>query len=108
MVATSHPDWLCCQLGAREHYVVPRALQQNGLLHELMTDVWVRPGSVLRSLRSGLAGRFHPGLSSARITAMNLRALTFEIGARVMGGTGWNLISKRNDWFQRSVVNQLA
>lgn len=104
---TSHAGWLCCQLGAREHYVVPRALQQNGLLRELITDFWVRPGSMLRQLRSGLAGRFHPGLSSARVTAMNLGALTFELGARVMGATGWNLISKRNDWFQRSVVNQL-
>ena len=108
MVAVSHPGWLCCQLGAREHYVVPRALQQNGLLRELITDLWIRPGSVLRSLRSGLAGRFHPSLSSARVTAMNLGALTFELGSNVMGATGWNLISKRNDWFQRSVVNRLT
>ena len=108
MVAASHPGWLCCQLGAREHYVVPRALQHNGLLRELITDLWIRPGSVLRSLRSGLAGRFHPSLSSARVTAMNLGALTFEFGSNVMGATGWNLISKRNDWFQRSVVTRLA
>ncbi len=107
MVAASHPSWLCCQLGAREHYVVPRALQQKGLLRELITDFWVRPESALRSLRSGLAGRFHPGLSSARITAMNFGALTFELGARVKGATGWNLISRRNEWFQRSVVQEL-
>lgn len=106
MVAASHPGWLCVQLGAREHYVVPRALQQIGLLHELITDLWVRPGSTLRSLRSGLAGRFHPSLSSARVTAMNLGALTFEL--RAMGASGWKLITERNDWFQRSVVNQLA
>ena len=106
MVTASHSGWLCCQLGAREHYVVPRALQERGLLHELITDLWVRPGSVLRSLRSGFAGRFHPSLSSARVTAMNLGALTFEFGA--MGANGWRLITKRNDWFQRAVVNQLA
>ena len=106
MVAASHSGWLCCQLGAREHYVVPRALQQSGLLRELITDLWVRPGSVLRSLRSGLAGRFHPSLSSARVTAMNLGALTFELGA--IGANGWRVITKRNDWFQRSVVNQLS
>lgn len=108
MVAASHSGWLCCQLGAREHYVVPRALQQNGLLRELITDLWIRPGSVLRSLRSGLAGRFHPSLSSARVTAMNLGALTFELGAGLIGATGWKLITKRNDWFQRSVVTQLS
>jgi glycosyltransferase involved in cell wall biosynthesis len=108
MVAASHPGWLCCQLGAREHYVVPRALQQQGLLRELITDLWIRPGSILRSLRSGLAGRFHPSLSSARVTAMNRGALTFELGSNVMGATGWNLISKRNDWFQRSAVTRLS
>src|SRR6185503_7067898 len=106
MVAASHPGWLCCQLGAREHYVVPRALQQRGLLRELITDLWVRPGSILRALRSGLAGRFHPDLSSARVTAMNFGALTFELGA--IGVSGWRLITKRNDWFQQCVVNQLA
>ena len=108
MVTATHSNWLCCQLGAREHYVVPRALQQSGLLRELITDFWVRPGSVLRSLRSGLAGRFHPGLSSACVSAMNLGALTFELGARFMGATGWRLITKRNDWFQREVTTQLA
>lgn len=108
MVAAPHSGWLCCQLGAREHYVIPRALQHNGLLRELITDLWIRPGSVLRSLRSGLAGRFHPSLSSARVTAMNVGALTFELGSNVMGATGWNLIHKRNDWFQRSVVARLA
>jgi|SoiMethySBSTD1v2_1073268.scaffolds.fasta_scaffold04198_3 glycosyltransferase involved in cell wall biosynthesis len=108
MVAASHPGWLCCQLGAREHYVVPRALQQSGLLRELITDLWIRPGSVLRSLRSGLAGRFHPGLSSARVSASNASALTFALRSQITGATGWNLISKRNDWFQRAVTTQLA
>jgi glycosyltransferase involved in cell wall biosynthesis len=108
MVAASPSAWLCCQLGAREHYIVPRALQQSGLLRELITDLWVRPGSMLRSMRSGLAGRFHPSLSSARVSASNTGALTFALRSYVSGASGWNLISKRNDWFQRSVVSQLA
>lgn len=108
MVAASHSGWLCCQLGAREHYAVPRALQQRGLLRELITDLWIRPGSVLRSLRGGLAGRFHPNLSSARVTAMNQAALKFELGANIIRAKGWGLITRRNDWFQRLVVTQLA
>ncbi|HEU4435029.1 MAG TPA: glycosyltransferase family 4 protein [Pyrinomonadaceae bacterium] len=108
MVAVSHSGWLCCQLGAREHYVVPRALQQSGLLRELITDLWIRPGSVLRSLRSGLAGRFHPDLSSARVSASNGSAVTFALRSQITGATGWNLISKRNDWFQRFVADQIA
>ena len=100
--------WVCCQLGAREHYAVPRALQNRGLLQELITDLWIRPESVLRSLRSGLAGRFHPSLSSARVTAPNALALTFEVRSSLIGKNGWNLISKRNDWFQRWAVDQLS
>ena len=108
MVAASQSGWLCCQLGAREHYVIPRALQQSGLLRELITDLWIRPGSMLRSLRSGLAGRFHPGLSSARVSASNPGALAFALRSYVTGATGWRLITKRNDWFQRTVAAQLA
>jgi len=88
--------------------MVPRALQQSGLLRELITDLWIRPGSVLRSLRSGLTGRFHPGLSSACVSASNASALTFALRSQITGATGWNLISKRNDWFQRFVIDQLA
>ena len=89
--------WICCQLGAREHYVVPRALQQRGLLRELITDLWIRA-----------TGRFHPALSSARVTASNTAALAFALRSRVAGTKGWNLIHNRNDWFQRSAVNQLT
>ena len=104
---TSDPSWVCCQLGAREHYAVPRALQRSNLLRELITDLWIRPGSALRSLRSSLAGRFHPSLSSANVTGMNLGALAFEFCANVRRMTDWTLITRRNDWFQRSAVNQL-
>ena len=33
--------WLCCQLGAREHYAIPRALFRSGMLGYLVTDAWV-------------------------------------------------------------------
>jgi glycosyltransferase involved in cell wall biosynthesis len=96
-MSAAESSWVCCQLGAREHYVVPRALQHRGLLHELITDLWIRA-----------TGRFHPGLSSARVTAQNAGALMFAARSRISGATGWTLINKRNDWFQRSVVTQLA
>lgn len=92
------PTWVCCQLGAREHYAVPRALQLNGLLCEFITDLW---------MRSGTFGRFHPGLAQARVTAPNLSALTFELKACATRATGWKLITQRNEWFQRRAVDQL-
>src|SRR4051794_35685503 len=90
-------SWICCQLGAREHYAVPRALKLGGLLDELITDLWIR-----------WAGRFHPGLAGARVVASNISALTFELKASLARENGWTLINRRNEWFQKHAVAQLA
>src|SRR5690349_15675522 len=89
-------QWLCCQLGAREHYAVPRALRREGLLAELITDLWMRR-----------LGRFHPGLAGARIAAPNLATLSFELKASLARENGWKLISRRNEWFQRQALARL-
>ena len=90
-------SWICCQLGAREHYAVPRALKLSGLLDEFITDIWIR-----------FMNRFHPDLAGARIIAPNLPALTFELKASFARENGWSLISRRNQWFQKQAVDQLA
>jgi glycosyltransferase involved in cell wall biosynthesis len=89
--------WICCQLGAREHYAVPRALQLGGLLGEFITDLWTKR----------FTGRFHPALASAQVTAPNLAALAFELRAYVTGANGWKLIRRRNEWFQQHAVHKL-
>lgn len=99
-------QWLCCQLGAREHYAVPRALQTRGLLRELITDLWIRPGA-LPNWRNKLNGRFHPDLASARVSAPNAAALAFELKAQATGLNGWDLIGKRNEWFQNQALDRL-
>jgi len=91
-------SWICCQLGAREHYAVPRALKLGGLLDVLITDLWMKP----------LIGRFHPDLADARVVAPNILALTFELKAQLARENGWKLISRRNQWFQKQAVGQLA
>ena len=96
--------WLCCQLGAREHYAVPRALQLNGLLREFVTDLWIRPNALTNHWRNKLGGRFHPGLAQAPVTAANAAALAFEFKSQVGGLGGWELTLRRNEWFQRNVV----
>ncbi len=90
-------SWICCQLGAREHYAVPRALELEGLLDEFITDLWIRR-----------IGRFHPGLAGARVLAKNVSALTFELKASLARENGWTLIDRRNQWFQKQAVGQLA
>lgn len=99
--------WVCCQLGAREHYAVPRALQLSGSLDEFITDLWVPPGTLIHSWRKGLTGRFHPGLASARVVAPNVAALTFELKAYATRANGWRLICQRNEWFQQYALDQL-
>ena len=89
--------WICCQLGARENYAVPRALQLSGLLDEFITDVWTRR----------LTSRFHPALASAQVTAPNISALSFELKAQATGVNGWKLITQRNEWFQKQALDHL-
>ena len=89
-------SWICCQLGAREHYAVPRALKRGGLLEELITDLWLRR-----------AGRFHAELAGVRVVAPNVSALTFELKASFARQNGWNLIGRRNQWFQKHAVAHL-
>jgi glycosyltransferase involved in cell wall biosynthesis len=89
-------SWICCQLGAREHYAVPRALKLGGLLEKFITDLWIRR-----------AGRFHPELAGARVVAPNIPALTFELKASLARENGWKLIGRRNGWFQQHAVAHL-
>jgi len=89
-------SWICCQVGAREHYAVPRALKLDGLLEKFITDLWIRR-----------AGRFHPELAGARVVAPSISALTFELKASLARENGWKLIGRRNRWFQQHAVGHL-
>jgi len=100
--------WICCQLGAREHYAIPRALLSHGLLGCLLTDAWVPPSSFLAKISAGgLADRFHNDLSDARVMAFNSSVILFEIRARARRLGEWERIFARNQWFQRKVVGAL-
>jgi glycosyltransferase involved in cell wall biosynthesis len=76
--------WLCCQIGAREHYAVPRALAQSQRLVALYTDFWA--GSSIRKLALALnsrsirsfAARHHPELAAANVISWNLRSFGWE------------------------------
>lgn len=80
--------WFCSQIGAREHYAVPRALHRGGRLAALYTDFWaggiVRQAAQTTNLKAfrSLATRFHPELAQAPVTSWNARSLAWEAGAR--------------------------
>jgi hypothetical protein len=123
-VNPSGGKWICAQLGAREHYAIPRILLRCGVLERLITDAWEgqrrrraeggrrksedkNQRSDFRSLRSAFSGRFHPELQEARVTAFTGSLLAFELLVRLRGLRGWERIFARNEWFQRKVVAAL-
>jgi len=86
-------NWICSQLGAREHYAIPRALSTSGKLSRLYTEFWA--GAHLRQLFTmqipsrlapvrSLSARYHEDLNSAPVTSWNFRALYWELAVRYL------------------------
>ena len=105
--------WICCQLGAREHYAIPRALDRQDQLNCLITDAWVDPQSKLnllpKFLLPNLRERFHPELELAQVKSFNKSLINFEILHKIkpQNNQGWSKVIARNQWFQKQVISQL-
>lgn len=86
--------WICAQIGAREHFAVPRALHNAGRLSALYTDYWA--GSAMRQIATGpvpdaarsLALRFHPELDTAKVHSWNVRSLYWDARRRLISRQG--------------------
>ncbi len=73
-------NWIVSQIGARQHYAVPRAFQLHGRLEVFYTELWCRWGASLlkrgpKALRA-FAGRHHADLPSSKVVAFNWHSLT--------------------------------
>jgi glycosyltransferase involved in cell wall biosynthesis len=107
---TSKQQWICCQIGAREHYAVPRCLQTIDSLGGLITDIWSSPTSLPRLLPFGsapLRQRYHSDIHSRKVRAFNRSSLAFELRARLTRIDDWQKIVARNRWFQKCAIRQL-
>src|SRR5690606_12123115 len=73
---------LTFQLGAREHYAVPRMLDSQQRLRAVVTDAWAPPGSPWSrapgKLGARLRERFHPALDGARVESLTAQLIAFE------------------------------
>ena len=102
-------NWICCQIGAREHYAIPRALNQDGKLACLITDAWVGARSPFKIFpQKGLSERFHPALTEAQVYAFNTSLIGFEITQKIQKHFGWAQIIARNRWFQDQAIRKLT
>jgi len=95
--------WVCCQIGAREAYSIPRALHGVGLLDGLVTDAWVRPPYQM----GRLGNRYHPALENASVQGFNGAWLGFEGNHRLRKTDPWERMLARNCWFQRRAIAHL-
>jgi glycosyltransferase involved in cell wall biosynthesis len=104
-------SWICCQLGAREHYAIPRALHRSGQLTQLITDAWVPPRSPLnhlpQSLLRPLRDRYHPDLSNASVQAFTPSLIQFEATQKLKKTADWDRMIARNHWFQARTIQHL-
>lgn len=104
-------SWICCHLGAREHYAVPRSLHRRGELAAMITDAWAGPGSVWARIpgESGrrLHERYSADLASAQVRAFTPSLVAHEIAWRLRGLNGWPLVIERNNWFQARAAQAL-
>jgi glycosyltransferase involved in cell wall biosynthesis len=75
---------------------VPRALARDGCLERLITDAW------------HVKGRFHRQLANKSVTAFNLSLLCFELLSRIKHLRGCQVMTARNEWFQRKATNYLS
>lgn len=75
-------NFIVSQIGAREHYAVPRAFQLRNHLHTFYTDAWCHQASVLirgpHAVRS-FAGRFHEGVPAGKVVSFTPQALWNEL-----------------------------
>ena len=78
---------VCSQIGAREHYAVPRAFSKLNLLDTLVTDVWVSKSlrALLTRIPSGkrLGTKGHADISDDRVVAFRTRAILTEAANRL-------------------------
>src|SRR6266566_891491 len=112
--------WICAQLGAREHYAVPRALHRSGRMKMLFTELWAGP--VLRQFAFGpfrsLAARYHSDLACADVTSWNWTVLAKELERRSPSrrssplgegdGCRYGGFINEGQWFSERVRDHLA
>lgn len=101
---------ICCQIGAREHYSIPRALYSKRQLELLITDVWISANSVLnllpQFLLTNLRERHHLELASAPIKSFSYQSITWELSQKYYNSE-WDQILSRNIWWQEQVIKTL-
>ena len=102
--------WTSIQLGSREHYAVPRALDSAGKLDCLITDTWLSSGAaaLVRAFHPSLAGRRHERLPDSKVRSNTAGRLLTDLRLRRQRKSSWSTILERNAWFGAWAADQSA
>lgn len=101
-------QWVVCQIGAREHYNIARALSQSDSLRLLVTDYWFRSRFDLGAWSKSMRDRFDPEINPMRVRGLNTSFVISEFFRRFDNiPNGWQAMIDRNDWFQRQCIRTL-
>lgn len=107
--------WTVSQIGARQHYALPRGFFYKGQLRRFYTDAWCRRGARLL-INHGPKGarafgkRWHPHIPSRKVTAFTASALmTSNLMPPAGVGTDelFEFFIRQGEWFARRVARHL-
>ncbi len=107
------PRIICIHIGARAHYLLPKALKSKNNLEALITDTWISSNKLrsflarfpLRLVKS-FANRFTSSIPSQMVYSFSLRFLLIEIYLRFKYNSDWTRILKRNYYFQHIAIKK--
>ncbi len=105
---------ICVHIGARSHYLFPQALADSGLLHVLITDVWIAnkflrrmfAHAPLRILRA-LAGRYSETIAATAVYSFGLHFVIREFYLRTKYPYSWDLTIARDKLFERLALPKM-
>jgi glycosyltransferase involved in cell wall biosynthesis len=105
---------ICIHIGARAHYLLPKAIHASGQLHAMITDIWISSGflrnmlivSPVRSLRA-LAGRYSKDISTVPIYSLGIGFLLYDFYLRLKYTYNWDLILFRDSAFKKNAAAKL-
>ncbi|MEM7015379.1 MAG: glycosyltransferase family 4 protein, partial [Verrucomicrobiota bacterium] len=102
--------WICSQIGAREHYSIPRAIRQDGVLDRLVTDLWFSSPQRVLLKRCGtlgrrLAARWHRELNSANVSSFPFEGIRWATAARRKHGAQlYQFFAEQGEWFGKQTA----
>lgn len=103
-------SWTVIQLGSREHYAVPIALNKFDCLDQFITDTWLsKPVSrLVRPLLPSLAARRADQLPNSKVVSNTRGRLMIDAKMRLRSRSYWDSILERNEWFGEWAAQQSA